>query len=225
MQKIVIFLLLNCINFYTHAEYMKDITVENKKDGSIDINIKGQDIISIDPINDNPAQLNFIIKSKINNRNYILISTKDNRISYRDSRMDYDMYSIFYAYDCTNKCTYDNKISNFFGNGGNVISSENDEILFNYIYDKKENVLKDLNSKLFKKWYSGNLKDGEVINKTTISDVSNYNPDAKAYLIKGDKFKIKDISSRWINIVYKNPRGKLIEGWIQCKDTNICQEN
>lgn len=225
MQKIIIGLIATYISFHTYADNVKDIMVRNKNDGSINISIKGQKNIELESINGSDSNLNFIIQKRINNKDYVLISYNTQGVSYQDNRVYYEKYNFFYAYDCTSKCIYDSKLSDFFGFGGNVLSSENDKILFNYIYSDKKNVLKDLESDFFKKWYSGNLKMGKVIYKTFISSTSNYDPDAKSYLVKGDEFQIKDISSRWLNILYKSSKGKIIEGWIQCKDTNICREN
>lgn len=80
----------------------------------------------------------------------------------------------------------------------------------------------ELNSKLFKDWRNGKLNIGIVLRKTFINDVNNFTPEHVGYLIKGDKFKIKEISSRWLNIVYTNKSGRTTSGWIACEDTNVC---
>ena len=91
-----------------------------------------------------------------------------------------------------------------------------------YPYEKKEDIQGELNSNFFKMWDEGIITNGKVLKKTFINEVPNYTSDNLGYLIKDDQFIVKDVSSKWLNIIYTNKKGKKITGWIDCNDTNVC---
>lgn len=167
--------------------------------------------------------INFVSQEVVNNRNYIVLSMSYPE-NYRDftNRFGYSSYNVVNVYECGEKCTINNKISNFFGSGGDVINLELNEIVYKFPYSNLCSIKNVLRSKLFNDWYLNKAINGEVINKTFINDVSNYTVDHLGYLVKGDKFLINNISAGWLDIIYKNKKGQTITGWILCTDTNLC---
>lgn len=146
---------------------------------------------------------------------------------YRDplNRFNYlNKYYMIRAYECkkNNFCKENEKLSNFFGSGGDIIDYKHKKIIYKFPYSTQSDLKNELNSKLFKDWMNGNLDSGIVLRKTFINDVNNFTPEHIGYLIKGDKFKIKEVSSRWLNIVYTNKNGRTTAGWIACQDTTVC---
>ncbi|MEJ2900365.1 hypothetical protein [Acinetobacter sp. NS-4] len=162
------------------------------------------------------------IKDKYNV--FLVISYNEN---YRDplNRFNYlDKYYMVRAYECdkNNNCKENEKLSNFFGSGGDIVDLENKKIIYKFPYSSQHKLKNELNSNFFKDWRNGKLDSGIVLRKTFINDVNNFTPEHVGYLIKGDKFKIKEVSSRWLNIVYTNKNGRTTSGWIACEDTNVC---
>ncbi|MGB8696356.1 hypothetical protein [Acinetobacter sp.] len=146
---------------------------------------------------------------------------------YRDplNRFNYlNKYYMIRAYECNKKnfCKENEKLSNFFGDGGDMIDSKSKKIIYKFPYSNQSDLKNELNSKLFKDWMNEKLDSGMVLRKTFINDVNNFTPEHVGYLIKGDKFKIKEVSSRWLNIVYTNKNGRTTSGWIVCQDTTVC---
>ena len=103
-----------------------------------------------------------------------------------------------------------------------MIDSKSKKIIYKFPYSNQSDLKNELNSKLFKDWMNEKLDSGMVLRKTFINDVNNFTPEHVGYLIKGDKFKIKEVSSRWLNIVYTNKNGRTTSGWIVCQDTTVC---
>ena len=110
----------------------------------------------------------------------------------------------------------------FFGDGGDLVDIHTDKVVYAFPYKTANNVKKDLNSEFFKNWFNNQLNDGVVKNKTEIYEDAGLNSKKLGYLISGDKFKIIDITSRWINISYVGKNKKPIIGWLRCEDTNVC---
>ncbi|WP_445116132.1 hypothetical protein [Acinetobacter sp. WZC-1] len=160
------------------------------------------------------------------NGKYIYIAFSYNEI-YRDFNETYNYdnkYFLINSYGCNknNYCKYSSILSNYFGNGGDIVNERTKKVVYKYPYSKKEFLIKELKSNRFNSWVNGKLTGGKVMEKTFINDVNNFSTEHKGYLIKGDVFKVKDISSGWLNIIYTNKRGKTTIGWIPCKNTDIC---
>lgn len=173
--------------------------------------------------NDIP-EIDFVFLENINNKRYIFLSIKYSE-NYRDetNKINYvDKYHLNYVYQCKKECTFDKKISNFLGDGGDLVDIHTDKVVYAFPYKIASNVKKDLNSEFFKNWFNNQLNDGVVKNKTKIYEESGIFSKKLGYLISGDKFKIVDITSRWIKISYANKNKKTIIGWIRCEDTSVC---
>ncbi|OOF60375.1 hypothetical protein [Rodentibacter pneumotropicus] len=143
---------------------------------------------------------------------------------------DYFMYYLF-RLNSYGIYEFDKSLSDYFGQGGDIydladIKSKDEiypKIIYSYPFKNTQDIDKELNSSFFKRWDNGEIKDGVVIKKTLLQDVPNYVQDQKRYLIKGDRFHVKSVSARWLEIVYKNSKGKRYTGWILCKDTSVCE--
>lgn len=173
--------------------------------------------------NDIP-KLDYVFEEEINNKKYIFLS-----ISYNDSyrgennKINYaDKYHLNYVYQCEKECKFDKKLSNFFGNGGDLIDIDTDKKVYIFPYSSEQSIKNELKSNLFKNWSNNQLKSGIVKNKTEIYREAGLNSEKSGYLISGDKFSISGVYSRWLNISYINKNHKMITGWIRCEDTNIC---
>ena len=173
--------------------------------------------------NDIP-KIDFVFQEEISNKKNIFFS-----ISYSDSYRDVnnktnyaDTYHLNYVYQCETQCKFNKKISNFFGNGGDLINIYTNKIIYKFPYSSEKSIKNELKSSLFKKWIYNKKIQGKVIKKTYINENSQFSFSHLGYLIKNDEFTVKDISSKWLNISYTNKNGNKITGWIACNDTNIC---
>ncbi|MDO5068930.1 MAG: hypothetical protein Q4D78_01820 [Neisseria zoodegmatis] len=178
-------------------------------------------------------EIAFAFPYSIDKNRYLFISQKI-KPKYSITGIPYvDNYYLNYVLKMENNIyEKDDDLSEFFGEGGDIydihdINDENNfhpKISYLFPYKTEKSIKNELNNSLFKKWKKQELKVGRVNKKTLLQEVPNYVQNEKRYLVKGDIFKIKAISARWLNIVYKNSeKSKWIEGWIQCKDTSLCQ--
>ncbi len=182
--------------------------------------------ISFDTIevpNDIP-KLEFAFSHSIKGKQYILVGISYNE-DYRDEDHPYINYSKYYstlAYKCDSKyqCDFDEKISHFFGSGGDLLNNNTNEKLNTYLYKTEGDVKKSLKSGLFNDWLNNTLTNGHVIKKTILNDIPSYT-DTAIYLITGVNFIVTEVSSGWlkINCIKNNQK---IDGWIKCQDTNLC---
>jgi|GEM_PF-6900882 len=175
------------------------------------------------PVND--LKIDYIFSNNLENKYNIFLGISYSE-DYRDplNRFNYlNKYYMIRAYECNknNFCKENEQLSNFFGSGGDIVDSKK-RIIYKFPYSTQSDLKNELNSKLFKNWMSGSLDRGIVLRKTFINDVNNFTPEHVGYLIKGDKFKIKEVSSRWLNIVYTNKNVRSTSGWIACQDTTVC---
>ncbi|WP_353172659.1 hypothetical protein [Acinetobacter rudis] len=175
--------------------------------------------------NDIP-KINFIFHTRINNKKYVFLS-----VSYSENYRDYngeinytDGYHLINVYECDRKCIFNKEISNFFGSGGSLFNIKTNEIVYNFPYLDEMSIKNELSSKLFSHWFYEKDKAGEILKKTYMKYENNFSYNNIGYLVKGDKFTINDVSSRWLNISYISKNNKIITGWIRCEDTNICNE-
>jgi len=173
--------------------------------------------------NDIP-KLDYVFEEEINNKKYIFLSISYND-SYRDehNKINYaDKYHLNYVYQCEKECKFDKKLSNFFGNGGDLVDINTDKKVYVFPYSTEQSIKDELKSNLFKNWFYNKKMKGVVLKKTYINNDKNSLFNHFGYLIKDDKFVVEDISSKWLNIIYINKNGKKITGWIDCNDTNVC---
>ncbi|MEG0486948.1 MAG: hypothetical protein RR575_03330 [Acinetobacter sp.] len=168
--------------------------------------------------------VNFISQEIVDNKKYILLSTSYSE-NYRDvlDKVGYSNgYNIINFYDCNSSCKLDSRISDYFGSGGDMENLTTGKIVHTFPYKNLSQIRAELKSKLFQGWIQNKFIKGEVTKKTNINEVSNYTVDRLGCLVIGDKFKVKDISSGWLNIIHTNKNGRTTTGWIVCKDTDLC---
>lgn len=173
--------------------------------------------------NDIP-KFDFVFQEFIKNKKYIILSISYND-NYRDidNKINYaDRYHLIYAYQCEEKCKFDSKLSGFWGSGGDLIDIYTDKIVYIFPYANEQSTKDALKSNLFNKWFYNKNMKGKILKKTYINEDSKFSLSHVGYLIKGDQFIIKDISSKWLNIIYTNKKGNKIIGWIDCNDTDVC---
>lgn len=173
--------------------------------------------------NDIP-KINFVFQEIIKKKKYIFLSISYSE-NYRDAdnKINYaDKYYLNYAYQCEKECKLDNNLSYFFGNGGNLIDIHTDKLVYIYPYSSEQSIKSELNSDLFRNWLYNTNMQGKVLKKTYINEENNFSFSHTGYLIKDDQFIIKDVNAKWLNIVYINKKGEKIIGWIDCNDTDVC---
>ena len=230
--KIILFVFILAFNSHVFAKkYIldKDICAFTEvKNNSLFLyysDCKGkQKLIDNFEIPNGTPNVNFISQEIVNNKKYILLSTSYSE-NYRDihDKIGYlNGYNIINFYECNSPCKLNSRISDYFGSGGDMENLTTGEIVHTFPYKNLSQIRAELKSKLFQEWIQNKLIKGEVTKKTNINEVSNYTVDRLGYLVIGDQFKVKDISSGWLNIIYTNKNGHTTTGWIICKDTNLC---
>ncbi|WP_150539454.1 hypothetical protein [Actinobacillus vicugnae] len=190
-------------------------------------------IIWVAPFLAQQPELSFAFFDEIKDRgNYLIVSIKI-QPSYNQTGIPYvGDYFIYTAFRLDNGIyKLDEALSDFLGSGGDIydIQDVNDssviepKIIYIYPYKTEKEVRSALNSNLFKFWSlnRNEVIKGEIMRKTLLQDVPNYVQGEKRYLIKGDEFILKNISSKWLMIEYKKNK-RIITGWVRCIDTNIC---
>ena len=171
------------------------------------------------------SKINFIFGQEISMKNYIFVSVaypedyrdEKNRLNYKGD------YNLINVYECNKSCKISNLFSNYFGSGADIADLNSGRIIYSFPFKTEKSIKNEINSKLFNQWISGKINSGIVWKKTNINDFNNFSLDRIGYLVKGDRFKVTDISANWIKVIYTNKSGSTTEGWINCNDTNLCK--
>lgn len=215
----------NCIEFKKNSsDYESEMTYD--LEASITDCKKEKRKIDIFGYFGDSPKVNFYFFKNINSVNRLFISTyvytdiKEEKPKYVYNE---GKYNFIYVYDCNKlSCKKNEKMSNFFGNGADLVEVRYYKTVSKFPYESIEKLKQELNSNFFKNWISGQLKIGYVTKKTYIYEDKGIDSKKTGYLIFDDKFTIKDISSRWLYIKYKNKNGRIITGWVACNDTDVC---
>lgn len=116
----------------------------------------------------------------------------------------------------------DDRLSTYFGDGGDILAENYKGLLYEFPYKNKSSVLEKLKSKLYRAWRAG-TPVSLVINKKTpiygspvLADVT------RMYLVEGDKVWQDAVEAGWLSIIYRTSKGKEIRGWIQCGNADGC---
>lgn len=128
---------------------------------------------------------------------------------------------LIYSCDSNYHCTYNSKLSNFFGSGGDLVNYETNEVLSTYLYKNQSIVEKGLESDLFRNRLSSKQTNGYTTSTATVKYDSFYDGNNTDYLSVGSKFNVIDASSGWLEISY-NKDDQELQGYIRCEDTNLC---
>ncbi|MCO8309940.1 hypothetical protein [Pseudomonas mandelii] len=117
----------------------------------------------------------------------------------------------------------DDRLSNYFGAGGDITSEPGGLVLvYNFPYKTADEISKKINSNAYKQWVDGNVVKLTMNKKTPIYSSANLSDITKMYLIKGDIVLQEAVEAGWIQIMFKTAKGKEIRGWVQCVDTSSC---
>lgn len=182
------------------------------------------DLDIIEVPNDIP-KLEYAFFRNIDGQSYIFSAISYSE-DYRDANHPYINYESFYlanVYKCDSdyRCSYDKKLSNFFGIGGDLVNYDTNEVLSTYLYKNQSIVEKGIESNLFRNRLSGRQTNGYTTNTATVKYDSFYDENNTDYLSVGSKFNVIDASSGWLEISY-NKYDQELKGYIRCEDTNLC---
>lgn len=115
------------------------------------------------------------------------------------------------------------RISAYFGEGGDVLSSPTSEkLIYDYPYKTKDAIKSRLASAQYKAWFGQSRITTRILRKTYLHDQANVTDKTSKYLIAGDEVLVLDQKAGWLEIVFHNKKKGDIKGWIQCKDTLEC---
>lgn len=134
-----------------------------------------------------------------------------------------DYYTV-HAYSSTaTGYVRDERLSNYFGNGGDIArDAESEELVYTFPYKTADELVAKLNSTAYKRWAAGD-KVTLTINKKTFIHSSPVLADmTKMYLIKDDSVLQEGVEAGWLKVMFKTPKGKEIRGWVQCRDVDGC---
>ena len=164
-------------NTYTPPSDKEDKVADNfyitsiKKDQSLklfieDISGTKIDLDTIEVPNDIP-KLEYAFFYNIDEQPYIFSAISYSE-DYRDANHPYINYESFYlanVYKCDSnyRCSYDDKLSNFFGSGGDLVNYDTNEVLSTYLYKNQSTVKKGLESDLFRNRLSGRQTNGYIV--------------------------------------------------------------
>lgn len=146
---------------------------------------------------------------------------------------NYRIYEVLAYSISKNTWVLDNKLTEYFGEGGDVINyNASDEaskqnLKFIFPYKTKQDIIEGLSNQQFDVYNKLANKEhvtGTIVRKTKLQEVANYFDDEKRYLIKGDRVNIIDTSAGWLLVEYNNPKKGIIKGWVMCVDTSICNK-
>lgn len=115
------------------------------------------------------------------------------------------------------------RISAYFGEGGDVLSSPmSDKLIYDYPYKSEAAVKSRLASAQYKAWFEESRIATRILRKTYLHDQANVADKTLKYLIAGDEVLVLDQKAGWLEIVFHNKKKGEIKGWVQCKDTPEC---
>ncbi|GFM80208.1 hypothetical protein PSCICN_09000 [Pseudomonas cichorii] len=133
-----------------------------------------------------------------------------------------DYYSVHAYKKSPNSYTKDEKLSRYFGEGGDILGNDYKEVVYLFPYKSENAVISKLKSETYKRW-SAEAPVTLVVNKKSFLYNSPVLADmSRMYLVAGDRVTQEAVEAGWISIVYKTAKGTLIRGWIQCGNVDGC---
>lgn len=115
------------------------------------------------------------------------------------------------------------RISAYFGEGGDVLSSPTSkELIYDYPYKSEAAIKSRLASSEYKAWFGQSRITTRILQKTYLHDQANVTDKTLKYLIAGDEVLVLDQKAGWLEIIFHNKKKGDIKGWIQCKNTLEC---
>ncbi|WP_213937972.1 hypothetical protein [Pseudomonas sp. dw_612] len=117
----------------------------------------------------------------------------------------------------------DERLSNYFGNGGDIArDAESEELVYTFPYKTADDIVAKLNSAAYRHWAAGDEVKLTINKKTPIYSSPVLADVTKMYLIKGDSVLQEGAETGFLKIMFKTPKGKAIRGWVQCGDAAGC---
>ncbi|WP_085579005.1 MULTISPECIES: hypothetical protein [unclassified Pseudomonas] len=116
----------------------------------------------------------------------------------------------------------DERISKYFGEGGDILNDDYQGLLYAFPYKDQLSVINKLATPAFSKWNEGVPvqltinKNAKIYSSPVFDDVT------RMYLIAGDKVQQEAVEAGWLSVMFKTPKGKEIRGWILCGDADGC---
>lgn len=147
-------------------------------------------------------------------------------ILYSDTGISYGSdYFTTLVYKRLDPLTYERseRVSTYFGAGGDVLSSPtSDKLAYEYPYKSEASIQSRLASVQYKAWLEQKLITTRISRKTYLHDQPNIADRTSKYLIDGDEVQVLNQEAGWLEAVFHNKKKGDIKGWIQCKDTLEC---
>ncbi|MFJ2364912.1 hypothetical protein ACIPIN_14665 [Pseudomonas sp. NPDC087697] len=134
-----------------------------------------------------------------------------------------DYYTVHVYSNTPSGYVRDERLSNYFGVGGDIASDADESVLaYRYPYKTADEIITRINSVAYKKWADKEVVKLTISKKTSIYSSANLFDTTKMYLIKGDSVLQESVEAGWIEIMFKTSKGKEIRGWVQCVNTDGC---
>ncbi|MCQ4272467.1 hypothetical protein NA655_15680 [Pseudomonas kuykendallii] len=114
------------------------------------------------------------------------------------------------------------RISSYFGAGGDVLSSTaSDTLTYEYPYKSEAAIRNRIASAPYKAWLENKSITTRILRKTFLYDNANVADRTSKYLISGDRVQVFSQNAGWLAVVFED-KENITRGWIQCKDTLEC---
>ncbi|APC19256.1 hypothetical protein BLL42_14510 [Pseudomonas frederiksbergensis] len=133
-----------------------------------------------------------------------------------------DYYTVHVYQDSANGYVRDERLSTYFGNGGDILSDDYKDLVHVFPYKSESSIIEKLVSTSYKSWYVGAPVDLTINKKTSIHSSPVLADVTRMYLVAGDKVKQEGVEAGWLSIMFKTPKGKEIRGWIKCENAGGC---
>ncbi|GKX63897.1 Uncharacterised protein [Pragia fontium] len=118
---------------------------------------------------------------------------------------------------------FDDKESRYFGRGADLFNIKpiSQDVIYNYPYKSKDNILTSLKTSFYQKYMSSVNFSAKINKKTFLYKEPEVSTKTKSYLIMADVVKVIDVNSGWVHLNYHNVnKGIVIDGWVEQKDIN-----
>ncbi|AMQ83076.1 hypothetical protein ACTJK3_01285 [Pseudomonas sp. 22105] len=116
----------------------------------------------------------------------------------------------------------DERISKYFGEGGDILTDDYKGFLYVFPYKDQLSVSNKLATTAFSKWNDGIPVQLTINKKAKIYSSPVFDDVTRMYLIAGDKVQQEAVEAGWLSVMFKTPKGKEIRGWILCGDADGC---
>ncbi|KNH47008.1 hypothetical protein [Pseudomonas lini] len=134
-----------------------------------------------------------------------------------------DYYTVHAYARTTAGYVRDERLSNYFGNGGDIARDpESEELIYTFPYKTADAIAAKLNSAAYKRWAAGDRVTLTINKRASIHSSPVLADMTKMYLIKDDSVLQEGVEAGWLKVMFKTPEGKAIRGWVQCRDADGC---